>query len=210
MVMVCVPVAARVVVLSVRVDVPVPVMDVGLKVAVTPDGTPLADRVTAESKPPETVLVIVEVPELPLTTVSVLGDALRAKLALAEAVTVSVTVAVCVTPPPVPVTVIVYVPVATVEATAIVMVELPEPGAATEVGLNVTVTPVGWPAADKAIAESKPPETAVVIVDVPLLPSATEAEVGEAEMVKLGDVDVGARALIRLAPFMLPQPLSKS
>ena len=98
---------ARVVVLSVRVDVPLPVMDVGLKVAVTPDGRPLADRVTAESKPPETVLVIVEVPELPLTTVSEVGDALRLKLALAGAVTVRATVVVCTRLPLVPVTVIV-------------------------------------------------------------------------------------------------------
>ena len=39
-----------------------------------------------------------------------------------------------------------------------------------------------------------------MIVDVPPLPCTTETEVGEAEMVKLGVVDVGARALIRLAP----------
>ena len=50
-----------------------------------------------------------------------------------------------------------------------------------DVGLKATVTPVGWPDADSAIAESKPPETAVVIVEVPLLPSTTETEVGEAE-----------------------------
>jgi hypothetical protein len=67
-----------------------------------------------------------------------------------------------------------------------VMVEVPEPGVAIDVGLKPTVTPVGWPFADKAMAESKPPEMAVVIVDVPLLPCPTETEVGEAEMVKLG------------------------
>ena len=74
------------------------------------------------------------------------------------AVTVSETVVVCVWLPPVPVTVIVYVPVAVVEATAIVIVEVPEPGAAMDVGLKVTVTPVGWPLADNATAELKPPE----------------------------------------------------
>ena len=67
-----------------------------------------------------------------------------------------------------------------------VIVDVPEPGAAMGVGLKPTVTPVGWPLADKAIAELKPPETMVVIVDVPLLPCTTETEVGEAEMVKLG------------------------
>jgi hypothetical protein len=73
-----------------------------------------------------------------------------------------------------------------VDATVIVIVELPEPGAAMDVGLKLTVTPVGWPVADKAIAELKPPDTAVVIVDVPLLPCTTETEVGEAEMVNAG------------------------
>jgi hypothetical protein len=67
-----------------------------------------------------------------------------------------------------------------------VMVDVPEPGAAMDVGLKLTVTPVGWPLAVNAIAELKPPETAVVIVDVPLLPCTTETEVGEAEMVKAG------------------------
>ena len=62
---------------------------------------------------------------------------------LADAVTVKVTVDVCVMPPPVPVTVIGYEPVVVFAATAMVMVELPEPGVAMDVGLKVTVTPVG-------------------------------------------------------------------
>ena len=86
------------------------------------------------------------------------------------AVTVSVTVAVCVIPPPVPVIVIVDVPAAAVEATVKVNFDEPEPGAAMEVGLKAAVTPVGRPDADNATAESNPPETAVVMVDVPLLP----------------------------------------
>lgn len=39
---------------------------------------------------------------------------------------------------------------------------LPEPGAAIEAGLKLTVTPEGWPVALKLIAEVKPPETDVV------------------------------------------------
>ena len=108
------------------------------------------------------------------------------KLPDEAAVTVSDTVVVCVIPPPVPVTVIVYVPVVVVEATAMVIVDVPEPGAAIDVGLKLTVTPVGWPLALNAIAELRPPETVVVIVEVPLLPCTTETEVGEAEIVKLG------------------------
>ena len=41
-----------------------------------------------------------------------------------------------------------------------VMVEVPEPGAAMDAGVKLTVTPVGCPVADKATAELKPPETA--------------------------------------------------
>ena len=101
-------------------------------------------------------------------------------------------------------------PVAVVEATAKVRVDVPEPGAEIDVGLKVAVTPVGWPLADKAIAESKPPEMAVVMVEVPLLPCATETEVGAAEMVKLAVVVPPTRASIRAAPFGLPQPVDKS
>jgi hypothetical protein len=97
-----------------------------------------------------------------------------------------------------------------VEATAMVIVDAPEPGAAMDVGLKVTVTPVGWPVADNAIAESKPPEITVVIVEVPLLPCTTETEVGEAEMVKLGDDVVPERAVISPEPLGLPQPVAKS
>jgi hypothetical protein len=154
MVVVYVPLRARELTVSLRVDVPDPgaAMDAGLKLAVTPLGIPLADKATAESKPPVMVLVMVELPELPLDMVSEVGDALRVKLAPAWAVTVKETVVVCVTPPPVPLTVIVYVPVAAVEATAMPIVDVPEPGAAKDVGLKLTVTPVGWPVADKAIA----------------------------------------------------------
>jgi hypothetical protein len=76
------------------------------------------------------------------------------------------------------------VPGAVVEATAILMVEVPEPGAAIGVGLKVTVTPAGWPLAVRASAELNPPVTEVVIVDVPLTPCATETEVGDADCVK--------------------------
>ena len=93
MVTVKVSLRARLVVLTVIVEVPEPgaAIDVGLKLTVTPEGAPEAVSATAESKPPETVLVIVEVPELPLTMVREVGEALRAKLALAGAVTVRVT-----------------------------------------------------------------------------------------------------------------------
>ena len=96
---------------------------------------------------------------------------------------------------------------AVVEATVIVMVELPVP--VMEVGLKLTVTPVGWPVADRLTAESKPPLTVLVMVDVPALPWATDTEAGEAERLKPG-VEEPARELIKPAPFGLPQPVAKS
>ena len=88
------------------------------------------------------------------------------------------------------------------------MVEVPAP--VIEVGLKPTVTPVGWPVADKEMAESNPPVTVLVIVEVPELPCATETEAGEAERLKPGVDELPASALIRPAPFGLPQPVAKS
>jgi hypothetical protein len=76
----------------------------GLKLTVTPLGCPGADNVTALLNPPETVVEMVEVPELPCATLTEVGVAEMAKLG--GTTTVSVTVVVCVRPPPVPVTVI--------------------------------------------------------------------------------------------------------
>lgn len=192
-------------------EVPEPeLMLVGLKVTVTPEGTPDADKEIAELNPPEGVAVIVVVPELPQATLTEVGDALRLKSPLPPApVTVRDTVVVWVTPPPIPVTVIVDVPVAVPAGTVMDMVDVPDPGAANEAGLKPTATPLGWPEADKAIAEANPPNTAVVIVDEPLLPCATDTELGEAEMVKPGDA-APASLVIRPEPAGLPQPVTKS
>src|SRR5580704_5541222 len=126
--------------------------------------------------------------------VSEAGDALIRKFPFAAAVTVSVTVVVSVVLPEVPVTVMGYTPGTVDAATVIVMVEVPAP--VIEVGLKPTVTPVGWPLADKVTVESKPPVTAEVIVDVLLLPCTTETPVGEADRLK-PEVAAPARALIR-------------
>jgi hypothetical protein len=73
-----------------------------------------------------------------------------------------------------------------VEATVIETVELPEPGAAMEVGLKPTVTPVGWPVAVSATAALKPPETVVEAVADPELPCWIVEELGETEIAKSG------------------------
>ena len=65
-------------------------------------------------------------------------------------------------------------------------VEVPPPGAGIDVGLKVAVTPEGSPLAVSAIALLKPPEIAVVTVEVPLEPCTTLTAVGLAVIEKLG------------------------
>jgi hypothetical protein len=115
---------------------------------------------------------------------------------------VRVTVVVWVTPPPVPVIVIVRVPLVAPLFTVTVMVDVPEPGAAIELGLKLTVTRDPWPLADKPIAELKPPETAVVMVDLPELPLATLIDVGEALMVKFPPVTVRVTVVVSGVPLL--------
>lgn len=96
-------------------------------------------------------------------------------------------------------------PIAVVEATIIVIVELPEPGAATDDGLKLTVTPDGCPVADNATAELNPPEMAVVIVEVPLFPKPTVTEAGDLAMVKSG-TGTGFTVSITVVVFITPPP----
>ena len=63
------------------------------------------------------------------------------------------------TPPPLAVTVTVEVPTIAVLSAEKVSVEFPLPGAASELGLKLAVTPVGSPEAEREIAELKPPLT---------------------------------------------------
>ena len=88
----------------VMVEVPVPVMDVGLKLTVTREPLTVPLRLTGELKPPLIVLVIVTLPVLPRVTLRDVGDATRLKPALGL-VTVTFTVVVSTVLPEVPVTV---------------------------------------------------------------------------------------------------------
>jgi hypothetical protein len=62
-------------VLTVRVDVPNPVTDVGLNVVVVPVGAPVTLRLTIPPNPFSAPIVAVYVVELPCKTVLELGDA---------------------------------------------------------------------------------------------------------------------------------------
>lgn len=85
-----VPVVAVLLAESVRVELPLPgaVMEAGLKLAVTPAGSPEAEKEIAELKPPLTVVEIVELPEPACVIERAAGDALIAKSGVAGAFTV--------------------------------------------------------------------------------------------------------------------------
>jgi len=205
---VCVPVLAWRDTRIVMVLFPAPVIELGLKPMVTPEGAPDADNDTAESNPPVTVDVTVTEPELLRLTAIEEGETLMEKPALVL-VTVRDTVVVDVLPPDVPVIVMEYVPGVVLDATLKVALDVPAP--VMELGLKDTVTPEGWPEAVSVIAESNPPETVLVIVELPELPSSTVTAAGEAESVKLGElVDELRSALSMPAPFGLPQPVAGS
>jgi hypothetical protein len=87
-----------------------------------------------------------------------------------------------------------YVPVAVVEATVNVAVDVPEPGAAIEVGATVTVMPAGAPLAVRATAALKPLAIVDVIVDEPLVPCLTLTLAGDADSAKSG---TGAAVTVR-------------
>ena len=88
--------------------------------------------------------------------------------------------------------------------TVSVRVEDPEPGAAIDAGPNEAVAPAGSPDALRPIAELKPPETAVVILLVPLNPRATDNDVGEAAMVNAGAETVRDTVAVRVIPPPIP------
>ena len=84
------------------------------------------------------------------------------------------------------------------------MVEVPEPGAAIELGLKVTLFAPPCPEADKEIDELKPPEPAVVIVAGPELDRATVMVDGEALTVKFGFVPVTVSVTV-VVSIVLPE-----
>lgn len=152
-----VPVAAVLPAVSVSVELPGAPTDAGLKLAVTPEGRPEADKETAELKPPRAEIETEVVPEVPWVTDSLEGERLKVKSGGCTAVTVTETIVVWVTPPPAAVTVMLNVPAAATLLAEMVSTELPLPGAAIEVGLKLAVTPEGSPEADSEIAELNPP-----------------------------------------------------
>ena len=108
------------------------------------------------------------------------------------AVTVRLTVVVCVKDPDTPVMVTVEVPVGVPEGTVRVKVLVVVAG----FGEKPAVTPLGIPAAVSWTLPLKPLTGVIVMVLVPLLPSAILTELGFADRLKSG--------------FWLPQPLKEN
>jgi hypothetical protein len=91
------------------------------------------------------------------------------------------------------------------DATANVAVEVPDPGAAIDDGLKLTVTPVGCPVADNATAELKPLLPVEVMVEVLLFPCTTEMEVGLAVIDNVGAaVTVSVTVDVCVSPPPMP------
>ena len=96
--------------LTVIVEEPPAVTEVGLNDTVVPDGTPLALNATDCAEPLVTDVETVEEPLAPWATLRLAGYAQMEKSFGGGTVTVRATLVVCVALVPVPVTVIVYVP----------------------------------------------------------------------------------------------------
>jgi hypothetical protein len=168
------PVMAVLLALSVRVlEV---VAGFGLKDAVTPLGSPEADKVTPLLKPFCGVTVIVLVPLPPWAILTLLDDE---RLKFGPAVIVTETEVLLLKLPDMPVTFTVAVPVVAVLVAVRVMVLEPVAG----FGLKDAVTPVGSPEADKVTLELKPFCDITVIALVPPPPCAMLTLLGDAERV---------------------------
>lgn len=144
-------------------------------------------------------------------TVLDVGDRDSVNAGVTGVVTVSETEVVSVNPPPEPVMVIGVVPAAALELTVNVAVDDPEPGTAMGLGLKPTVTPEGAPDELSVTAASNPFAIAEVMDEVPLLPFATDIELGDEDRLNdgVGDEEP-ASAVIRPLPFGLPHPVARS
>lgn len=212
MVMGYVPVLAVLATVRLKCAEPEPgaAIEAGLKLAVTPDGTPVAESATLELNEPVIVVVTTAYPLRPRSRYPELGETEMLKLPTTGAVIVRFTVVVsAVLLAGVPVIVIGYVPAAAVALTVKVSVELPPP-VANEAGLKLAVTPAGSVEYDSVTAESNPPTAVLVIVDDPVLPSTTEMALGKAERLNPGCAAVPASAFNSPVPLGLPQPLARS
>jgi len=184
MAIVLVPVAAELDALS--VNVLVLLVDVGLKLAVTPLGKLLAVNATLPVKLPTGTTVIVELALAPCVTDTEDGlvDKLKPAVTGALIVTESVVwdVSELLVPVPVPVIVTVYVPT----GAELLLVNVRLVDVALEAGLNDAVTPLGVPLAVNVTGPLNPPDDETVTEVLALLPCAIDRLAGLSDRLKRG------------------------
>jgi len=147
---------------AVKVTVLVPVVDAGLKLAVTPEGKPLALNATLPVNPPAGVTVTLSVPELPWVIEIAAVVAAREKSGLGGALTVTLIAVVAESVPLAPVIVTDAVPTVAVPDAENVTVLVP----AVDAGLKEAVTPAGNPLALNVTLPLKPPLGVTEMVSV--------------------------------------------
>ncbi len=151
-----------------------------------------------------TVLAAEVLPTTSLAKANEVGVSVTTGVPLA-AVMVSEMEVVAVRLPEVPVTVTVVVPVvAPVDTVKRSVLVVP-----VGFGLNVGVTPFGRVELDKVTLPLKPPKGVTVMVEIPVAPCSMVRVLGLAESENDGPAGP-ERALMRLAPFGLPQPVARS
>src|SRR5207245_9872772 len=94
-----------------------------------------------------------------------------------------------------------------VDATVRLAVEVPDTGAAIELGVSVTVMPAGAPVAVSATAALKPPAIVDVMVDEPLAPCLMLTLAGDADSAKSGtgaDVTVSVTVAVCVVVPLVP------
>jgi hypothetical protein len=188
--------------LTVKVNVLVLLVLVGLKDAVTPLGSPETDKLTVPLKPFCGVTVIMLVPFAASRTLTLPGEADSVKVP--TLFTVRETVVVMVKRPAVPVMVTLLVPVDAVPLAVNVKVLV----FAVLVGLKDAVTPLGSPETAKLTLPLKPFRGTTVTVLVPLLPCVMVTE--DAKRTKLGEDPPAGQLFARLVAFTVPMPVAKS
>jgi hypothetical protein len=162
---------------------PAVVEDVGLKLAVTPLGSPTALNVTLPPNPFMGATAMLLVPLAPRLTASAAGVAEREKSAGGGATaTVRLIEAVWLNAALVPVMVTVATPVAAVlEAASVRTLRVTE-----EAGAKLAVTPLGRPLAVNDTLPANPPTGVTAIALLPLAPRITVRFAGDAERTKSG------------------------
>jgi len=173
----------------------------GLKLAVTPDGSPMIDNPIEALNPAPGVAVRVTwvVPPRDRLALERLLDSVKVGAGTSPRLIGRVLV----TPPPFAVIVSVKAPVAAVEAAASVKVLLPLPGEAMLAGAKPAVTPAGNPLTDKLIEALNPAVVAVVSLMEPDLPNVTLMLVALAASVMFGG---GSTVRVKVIVLVAPPP----